>query len=84
MTEGFRLEPDHPNFFYNRAISYSELGEHTKAVEDYTEAIRLRADDADAYHNRAISYKELGMHLESRLDSKRAKELGAFNSGTRR
>ena len=84
MTEGFRLEPDHPNFFYNRAISYSELGEHTKAVEDYTEAIRIRADDADAYHNRAISYKELGMDLESRLDSKRSKELGASNSGTRR
>ena len=69
--------------YNNRGLCYSELGEHIKAVEDYTEAIRIRADDADAYHNRSISYRELGMDLESRLDSKRSKELGVSNRGSK-
>ena len=38
--------------YFNRAISWSELKELDKAIEDLTEAIRLNPEYARAYNNR--------------------------------
>jgi lipoprotein NlpI len=49
-------EQDVAERYYNRGIAYDELGQHQRAIEDYTEAIRLEPDYDAAYNNRGIAY----------------------------
>lgn len=45
---------------YNkRGICYDKLGEHQRAIKDYTEAIRLKPDCYEAIYNRALDYGRL-------------------------
>ena len=46
--------------FYFRGSSQSELGEHTKAIDDYREAIKIAYSFAPAHHKLGVSYEALG------------------------
>ena len=43
----------------SRGVAYANLGQHTRAVEDYDEAMLLDPELAPAYYNRGIAYKDL-------------------------
>lgn len=51
--------------FYNRANAYSKLGEHQKAIDDYSQAIDLDPSDASSFYNRGNSYSDLEQHLKA-------------------
>jgi tetratricopeptide (TPR) repeat protein len=69
------------NYFYNRAICYSQLGEIDKAIYDLDDAINLNDKYASAYYARGSlryeqDYKESGcedLHIAYSLGDKRAK-----------
>ncbi|NLE65350.1 MAG: tetratricopeptide repeat protein [Elusimicrobia bacterium] len=42
--------------YYNRALTYENLGNPEKAIEDYTHAIELMPTYIPAYKNRAVNY----------------------------
>lgn len=49
---------------------YFMIGEHEKAVENYTEAIKIRPKEPAAYYLRALVYGELGEHEKAEADDK--------------
>ncbi|MGB0930015.1 MAG: tetratricopeptide repeat protein, partial [Chitinophagales bacterium] len=60
-----------------RGIAYYELGKLNEAMKDVQSALNLDPSDAIAYMYRYRIYKKLGNNKEARLDSIRAKEMGA-------
>ncbi|MEC8537757.1 MAG: tetratricopeptide repeat protein [Bacteroidota bacterium] len=61
-------------FFFNRGLAYLKLGQHLKAINDFTETIKLKPNEAKAYFNRGISKSILG--LDACSDNKKACSLG--------
>ena len=45
-----------------RGITYGELGQYQRAIEDFNKAIGLKQDYADAYYNRGFAYVKLGQY----------------------
>ena len=60
FTKAIQLYSDYALAYFNRGVSYSNLGEYQNAIDDYTKAIKLDPDDALAYSNRAAALWELG------------------------
>jgi len=62
--------------YYNRGVTYNDLGKHDLAIRDYTKAIELRPDYPEAYNNRGNTYGELsGKHDLAIRDYTKAIEL---------
>lgn len=59
-TQLIRQNPRNPTTFYNRAISYQNLGRQQEALEDYNAAIKLNPKHPDYFHNRATAHDRLG------------------------
>ncbi len=57
-------KPINPNYFFNRAYSYSYLNENEKAINDYLTYIKFRKNDEMAFHNIGLIYCKKGMHEE--------------------
>ena len=55
ITECIHLKPNADNYSL-RGFTYSLLGQHQLAIEDYNEVIRLKPDSADGYASRGIDY----------------------------
>ena len=53
------------NPYYSRGISYAELGDHQKAIDDYSKAIEVDPQYAIAYCNRALSHAKLNNHQQA-------------------
>jgi tetratricopeptide (TPR) repeat protein len=62
--------------YYNRGLTYANLGQNQRAIEDYNEAIRLKPDYTDAYHNRGIAYLSQGKINLGCRDAQKACALG--------
>ena len=61
--------------YNNSGFSYAELGEHEKAIEDYSKAIELNPKNAAVYNNRGISYRKLEEYKKAIEDYSKAIEL---------
>ena len=62
-----------------RGRAYYKLGQHHRAINDYTKAIQLDPDDALAYNNRGISYRNLGQSTLASADEAKACSLDIKN-----
>ena len=51
--------------YFNRGNAYYILGQHQKAIDDYTRAIELDPKLAEAYCNRGIAYSNLGQYQKA-------------------
>ena len=58
--------------YYNRGSAYDDLGDHRRAIEDYTQALRLDPGDGSAYQNRGVSHESLGEYARAAADWERA------------
>jgi Tfp pilus assembly protein PilF len=69
------MDPNRPDYRYNRATLYLELGRLPDALAEFTETLKLRPMNPAAWHNRALVHQDLGMHAEALEDFKAALEL---------
>ena len=69
------LAPDDATAYRNRGLSYSDLGQYRRAIEDYDKAIELDPNDATAYYNRGLTYRRLGQYRRAIEDFDKAIEL---------
>jgi tetratricopeptide (TPR) repeat protein len=51
------------------------LGNHQKALSDYTESIKLNPQLAEAFHNRGLTYYQLGQRSQAVKELQQAAEL---------
>jgi tetratricopeptide (TPR) repeat protein len=59
----------------HRGDAYPQLGQHDKAIADYSKAIELDPKLAMAWNNRGTCYSQLGQHEKAIADYSRAIEL---------
>jgi tetratricopeptide (TPR) repeat protein len=71
LTEGIRLAPENPNGYFNRGISYVQLGDFERARDDFSNVIRLLPDDESAYYWRGICDEQAGRWDEAAADYSR-------------
>ena len=74
FSKHLQYEPDNAKTYSLRALCYSELGEHQKALADSDKAIEL-CPSADYYTNRANCFLKLGKYQKALADSDKAIEL---------
>lgn len=74
-TQTIRIKPKYANAYYNRGISYQQLGDKEGAIGDYTEAIRINSSYAEAYHARGLARAELGNKKGAIEDLREAAKL---------
>ena len=54
--------------YSNRGISYGDLGQFERSIEDFDEAIRLNPKVAEFYPYRGLAYKQIGKKDEAIAD----------------
>ena len=69
------LAADDATAYRNRGLSYSDLDQHQRAIEDFDKAIQLDPGYAKAYYNRGLAYRRLGQHTKAEADYARACSL---------
>ena len=47
---------NYSEFYYNRGLSYDELGQYEQAIYDYNKAIELNSNNSDVYFRRGLIY----------------------------
>jgi len=70
----------YPEFFKNRAYSYSKLQNYIAAQKDYSEYLQYNKSDAAIYMNRAICYLNSDNKKLALEDFKKSFELGNMNA----
>ena len=53
------INPNEPGYYFNRANTKDESGDHLGAIEDYSHAIKLKQNDAEFYYGRAAARSSL-------------------------
>ena len=66
------LKPDYSDAYYNRGVTYGELGQNEAALADYDEAIRLKPNFTEAYNNRGVTKVHLGQNETALTDYDKA------------
>jgi len=61
--------------YYNRGTAYLNIGEQTKAIEDFYNSISLAPDSFAAYNNRGSTYAVLGELQKAIPDFNKSAEL---------
>ncbi|MCH2021293.1 MAG: tetratricopeptide repeat protein [Saprospiraceae bacterium] len=72
-NKALTLNPQKGSAYFNRAVTYSILRNHTKAIEDYTNAMKYAPEQSpSALVNRGISYKQIGQKNKAIADFQKA------------
>lgn len=67
--------PHFPHYVHERAKSLQVIGEHEKALEDFTRILELQPTNARALFRRGFSFKALKLYEEAAEDFEAAKEF---------
>ncbi len=65
--------------YQQRGRAYQQLGDHQRAISDFSAVLRHQSKNAQAYMARAESYWELRDHARSLADTRKAVELDGKN-----
>lgn len=65
----------------NRGVALKSVGEHDRAIEDYTRALAIVPDDALLYQNRANAYREKGKVAPALADIEKSIALNPDSAG---
>ena len=76
LDEAIRLEPRDPQGYNNRGTVHAEMGNHQKAIDDFSRALELDPGFASAHRNRGNAYLQMGDAVKAREDFHTAIELG--------
>ena len=84
-TEAIRLNPEHPENFFNRAYDRDQLRDYVGAIADLTKALELGYDpQSDALLHRSVAYRNLGNRLLAQVDIKAAFDAAPQDPDIRR
>jgi tetratricopeptide (TPR) repeat protein len=76
-NRAIELNPKDGNAYADRGAVYGSMGQHNKAIEDYTQAIMLNVESKGAaYWCRGGEYSDLGQYDKAIEDLTKAIELG--------
>ncbi|KAI8805329.1 hypothetical protein BJ742DRAFT_412327 [Cladochytrium replicatum] len=64
-TQAIALHPTNAVFYGNRAAAYSQIGDHSKAVEDSKQALQIDPDYSKAYSRMAHGYFCMNKYAEA-------------------
>jgi tetratricopeptide (TPR) repeat protein len=62
-------------YWHNRANVYAQMGQHAKAVADFSKAIDLKPDDGKYWNGRGVVHGRLGLKDKALADHIKASEL---------
>jgi len=65
---------DYPHYVHERAKSEQVIGEHEKALRDFSKVLEAQPNNARAYFRRGFSFKALRFYEEAAEDFEAAKE----------
>jgi tetratricopeptide (TPR) repeat protein len=75
------LDPNDADAYYNRGLSYRDMRQYRRAIEDFDKAVELDPNfAADVYRNRGFSYSGLGQHERAIEDFDKVVELAPNNA----
>jgi tetratricopeptide (TPR) repeat protein len=78
LTPITRSEPVPPyvaDAYVHRGVAFARMGQHDKAIADFTDAIHLAPDVPTAYEQRAQSYRATGDTKAAATDERTANDL---------
>jgi tetratricopeptide (TPR) repeat protein len=67
LSKAIELSPNEPEFYYQRAETYSACGQRDRALKDYDRVLTLKQDFLPAYIPRALYARAVA---ESRKDER--------------
>lgn len=73
-NKSIQIQPNQ-KAYANRGLAYSLIGEHLKAVDDYTKSLAINAEDFITYYYRGVSYKSLKKNKEACNDFIKSKNF---------
>ena len=80
--EAIRLERNHAEAYYKRALAYEALGNTTeaendleRAIQSYDEQVAKDKTFGEAYHGRGLAFQALGKNEQAERDFAKANEL---------
>ncbi len=65
---------EYPHYLHERAKSEQVIGEHEKALQDFSKVLQMQPDNARCYFRRGFSFKALRFYEEAAEDFEAAKE----------
>ena len=75
LTKIIELDPKNAKAYYDRGITWREMGEYEKAIADYTKAIQINPEYAKAYNSRGLAWKKQGNYDKAIADYTKAIEI---------
>ena len=82
-TKAIQHDPHNAIYFSNRAVTYSKIGEHFKALEDAKESIKLNPSYYKAYKRLGNAHLALGEPEEAVVAFEKALELNPNDVNTK-
>ena len=77
IDEAIQLNLNRAEAYACRGSVYDDLGEYSRAIEDYTKAIQINPNYAAAYNDRGVAYKNLNEHEKAIKDYSEAIRLNS-------
>ena len=75
FTKVLKMNPDHPDALYYRAMARVNSKDYDGAVQDFTQAIDKDSKDADSYVGRGETWERMGHFNRALADFKQALRL---------
>lgn len=76
LAKAIALDGKNPKLFHRRGQAYLNLGNPSKAIDDFYKAVQLKLDFKEAYFDRARAYEMKGDEKFAREDYRSACKLG--------
>jgi tetratricopeptide (TPR) repeat protein len=80
FNEALKKNPLNEKTYFNRALSWSEMGKLDSAINDYSKALEINKVFIEAYYNRGITWAKKGNNDVAISDYTKALELNPRNS----
>lgn len=74
LNQAAEIYRDEPDVYVQRGLAYQGLGNHAKAVADFSRVLRLDPESADALLHRGITYRIMGQYDKALEDFARLEE----------
>ncbi len=75
LNKAIELDPNYVKAYNNRGVSYLNLKQYARAIQDFDKAIELDPAHASSYNNRGNSYSRLKRYNRAIQDYNKAIEL---------